>query len=140
MQREETNCAERPSANSTPYNFLRSPSPAPQPPCLHFSNSKPENYRSNKSSVANHAARMSHGSLDVKLSRMAPISLPLPASLPEQSIHPTVQDARLETARISAHTERAKPGSVQVRKGPGLREEGKDPILRVESDIMDLQH
>lgn len=51
-----------------------------------------------------------------------------------------MQEDRLEIARISAHTERAKLGSVQVRKGPGPREEGRDPILRVESDIMGLQH
>jgi hypothetical protein len=65
--------------------------------------------------------------------------LPLPTSLPEQSTHPAVQVDRVEIAKISEYTEGAKPGSVQVRRGPGLREEGKDPILRVENDVMELQ-
>lgn len=75
--------------------------------------------------------------LTAKLSRMSHKLLPLPTSLPEPSTRPTVQVDRLEIARISEYTEGAKPGSVQVRRGPGLRE-GKDPIMRVEGDVIEL--
>lgn len=46
---------------------------------------------------------------------------------------------RLEIARLSDHTEGAKPGSVQVRRKPDLREEGNDPILRAEGDVREPQ-
>lgn len=76
--------------------------------------------------------------LTAKLSRMSHKLLPLPTSLPEQSTRPTVQVDRLEIARISEYTEGAKPGSVQVRRSrEGLRE-GKDPIMRVEGDVIEL--